>query len=162
MIVLVAALAAMVVAKAGDEFQYLYWQVAPENVSDKVGTYDAAMFYALTGGGKTELSRAERPDGVETSPWASGRIMTDLTGYGEGAEFLIELAAWDGDEWSAAGTTPTFTYAQLASYLTSVKDGSQIPTQGVLAPSFAAVPEPTSGLLMLLGLAGLALRRKRA
>ena len=28
--------------------------------------------------------------------------------------------------------------------------------------SAAAVPEPTSGLLMLLGMAGLALRRKRA
>lgn len=28
--------------------------------------------------------------------------------------------------------------------------------------SYGAVPEPTSGLLMLLGMAGLALRRKRA
>ena len=28
--------------------------------------------------------------------------------------------------------------------------------------NFAAVPEPTSGLLMLLGVAGLALRRRRA
>jgi hypothetical protein len=30
------------------------------------------------------------------------------------------------------------------------------------ANSFAVVPEPTSGLLMLVGLAGLALRRRRA
>jgi hypothetical protein len=30
------------------------------------------------------------------------------------------------------------------------------------ASNWAAVPEPTSGLLMLLGVAGLALKRKRA
>ena len=33
---------------------------------------------------------------------------------------------------------------------------------GYSAVSFAAAPEPTSGLLLLLGMAGLALRRKRA
>ena len=35
-------------------------------------------------------------------------------------------------------------------------------TAGATAWSTAAVPEPTSGLLMLLGMAGLALRRRRA
>ena len=35
-------------------------------------------------------------------------------------------------------------------------------TAGATAWSTAAVPEPTSGLLMLLGMAGLALKRKRA
>ena len=35
-------------------------------------------------------------------------------------------------------------------------------TKGATAWSTAAVPEPTSGLLLLLGMAGLALKRKRA
>ena len=35
-------------------------------------------------------------------------------------------------------------------------------TKGATSWSTAAVPEPTSGLLMLLGMAGLALRRRRA
>ncbi len=35
-------------------------------------------------------------------------------------------------------------------------------TNGTTWTSMAAVPEPTSGLLMLLGMAGLALRRRRA
>ena len=35
-------------------------------------------------------------------------------------------------------------------------------TKGATAWTAAAVPEPTSGLLMLLGIAGLALRRRRA
>lgn len=36
------------------------------------------------------------------------------------------------------------------------------PTTGATAWSSAAVPEPTSGLLILLGMAGLALKRKHA
>ena len=51
-------------------------------------------------------------------------------------------------------------------YSTSVKWGSQsTPSQAAGAWTSvkgSAVPEPTSGLLMLVGLAGLALRRKRA
>ena len=47
--------------------------------------------------------------------------------------------------------TLSYTSANLASF-TSAQGG---------AKAFGAVPEPTSGLLMLLGLAGLALKRKR-
>ena len=47
------------------------------------------------------------------------------------------------------------TVANLARYIGGNK------TAGQLA-SWSSVPEPTSGLLMLVGLAGLALRRKRA
>ena len=47
----------------------------------------------------------------------------------------------------------------------SIGDGwatTWIGNGGMTAVSFKAVPEPTSGLLMLLGMAGLALKRKRA
>ena len=39
---------------------------------------------------------------------------------------------------------------------------SLLPTASQTASNWQSVPEPTSGLLMLLGMAGLALRRKRA
>ena len=44
---------------------------------------------------------------------------------------------------------------------TGVTVGNMITTSAV-SSTWTAVPEPTSGLLMLVGLAGLALRRKRA
>ena len=46
----------------------------------------------------------------------------------------------------------TFASGSQASYLNNASNWS----------SYGAVPEPTSGLLMLLGMAGLALKRKRA
>ncbi len=51
------------------------------------------------------------------------------------------------------GTTPTY-YADFSNFTSSAYTTSQM--------SGGAVPEPTSGLLMLLGVAGLALKRKRA
>ena len=46
-------------------------------------------------------------------------------------------------------------------YATSVAFGNMA-TATQNAGNWAAVPEPTSGLLLLLGMAGLALKRKRA
>ena len=61
----------------------------------------------------------------------------------------LSAYTYDVNAQETAPTTPFggFTAAQLAA--------------GTSA-NFAAVPEPTSGLLMLLGVAGLALRRRRA
>lgn len=60
-------------------------------------------------------------------------------------------------------TTKDFTALEGATDVASVKWGSQSGSTAIGAWSAVSdVPEPTSGLLMLIGLAGLALRRKRA
>ena len=166
LIVLTAALVASVAAKADETYQYLYWQVQPEQVADGVDPYNAAYFYVLDGNDvKTPIGgTAWNEMQVAGSRTASGIIGSiDLSGYSTGGySFLWELANMSGGSGDVVGKSSTYSFSDLSSMLTSVKGGSNIPTQSVLSPSFYAVPEPTSGLLMLLGIAGLALRRKRA
>lgn len=52
--------------------------------------------------------------------------------------------------------------AEFAAMSTSSKAAALDATKGYTGAGWYAVPEPTSGLLMLVGLAGLALRRRRA
>ena len=90
----------------------------------------------------------------------------EVTGINDGDSFVwivIDGAVSDGSKYWVlndytiqAGSTyePPATGTQYTTKLTD---------QGVLGSgTFTAVPEPTSGLLMLVGLAGLALRRRRA
>lgn len=65
--------------------------------------------------------------------------------------YKIDMSAMVYDPTNQQSSPGSFTSVNAATILSS----------GTSA-NFAAVPEPTSGLLMLLGVAGLALRRRRA
>jgi hypothetical protein len=67
-------------------------------------------------------------------------------------------AAYD----ALSGATVTFEYDQVEGLWTGSAIDSSTGYTGGGWYSAAAVPEPTSGLLLLLGMAGLALRRKQA
>ena len=54
----------------------------------------------------------------------------------------------------AIASDPVKTYSSL--------DGKFVASANFSSATWQSVPEPTSGLLMLLGMAGLALRRRRA
>ena len=89
-------------------------------------------------------------------------------------------ATYKGGDYTAGNSYTFYTLIMNgegadATYFTISADNTKTaPSSGSLAMSFAnvsstaqvgwtaAVPEPTSGLLMLVGLAGLALRRRRA
>ena len=83
-------------------------------------------------------------------------ILLSMTKDGKDYEMKIDNA---GSNWAIAATDntgkDTFTWA-AGTY------GGLSETATVGKWSVAAVPEPTSGLLLLLGVAGLALKRKRA
>lgn len=76
--------------------------------------------------------------------------------------FIVELGNIDSsDNWTTVATSASATYSSLGAYIHETFDikPGQI---AVWSPThFTAVPEPSSGLLTLIGFAFLALRRKR-
>lgn len=149
MLAVVAAVLAMVGAVQADA---LYWMVdttAPE-AAYKL-EFDSAGLYVVTAEGDVFL------DGIAAG---AAPTLSDLNGYGSSQySFYVEL-------YNAAGNSVYKT--QAVSYDSLLSSG-YIATGGVLTPTVlasggfngAAVPEPTSGVLLLIGGAMLALRRRR-
>jgi hypothetical protein len=71
------------------------------------------------------------------------------------------LSETDGTSKFYVTNVKNFTTASGSDGSSSLAIGSQ-GTASAVASNWHAIPEPTSGLLMLLGMAGLALKRKRA
>ena len=98
--------------------------------------------------------------GLSDGGWLEDSGVGDFT---NGADLSAYLVIFN------AGTTDTATYAYISSVETEFVPGSGMDvnfafdlSSSATAGNWTAVPEPTSGLLMLLGMAGLALRRRRA
>ena len=126
----------------------LYWTVDPS----LKGTYSYAVIY---GGSGKNLSDYMALDAVT----AGSAIDTNVS-LGSGSmyeNYIVRLFDANYDYLSSC-----YTYADLAANVWATDMLSMKATTPALFGNFHVVPEPTSGLLLLLGVAGLALKRKRA
>ena len=75
--------------------------------------------------------------------------------------FIVELGNIDSsDNWTTVATSAAATYSSLADYIHQTFDMNPSSLAVWTPTSFNAVPEPSSGLLVTIGFAILALRRK--
>ena len=135
---------------------YLYWMV--DQTGDTAFSFANAVIYAVDAGGVKQAigSAAAVPEAnIDTA------VSTTIDFSGQSwSSFLVELYADDG--WMKASQTMAYSPSMQGLYQSTVAGGT--PKTPAAFSNFTAgpVPEPTSGMLLLLGVCGLALKRKRA
>ena len=132
---------------------YLYWQITQTETPLIEDYWNNALLKTSEG---TILQMAAATGGATGATWAQ------LDGY-EAKSFFIELINYDEsmNTVTTVGYSATYSYAQLANYIVS-SSAFPLPTiSAAWMPMISPAPEPTSGILFLLGLASLGLRRKR-
>ena len=150
-------------ATTGIAYLYLGTVTASENAFDLSGAT-----YVTQGGQNADFSfgASEPVDNAAVSSTDAGQAYTLILVEDNGKS----LSSYEGNyilvtRTSSEGTDPMSgaTWAQFTDSTTYGPSDWQTMTAGSSpTPDPSGVPEPTSGLLMLVGLAGLALRRRRA
>ena len=162
-----AVILAMAVLPSLADVEALYWQVTSAMNPTPIQFQAAAMVAEDGSGNKVYLNdsngnawQAANSDKTTTESIAS--IWNDT--YASGYTFYIELMNNDSGNWYTAGTidkgTGNWSYDDIkANIFSSSSMAMNLATP--LTSGTAHIPEPTSGLLMLVGGALLALRRRR-
>ena len=157
----VAAFVALASLAARSE--YLYWMIDqpdPE-VDNYIGSFDYAtvkmgddVLYLYSAEG-VELGTEVVPDGASMAEGAYA-LVSNYSGLPAETQFLFEL--WSDGSADRVGWA-SYTKGEIARYV--VDSFNQMGGSPLAVTQPRLIPEPTSGILLLLGMAGLALRRRR-
>lgn len=146
---------------------YLMFVTASYTQSDLVAAFasaegdTSATLAAMTASGALATGAGSVGSNARISGTSTYDISSDMTAY---------IVVFKGDnmfitDTSAAtydSVTGEASVTAIPAMSTPSKAAALDATKGYTGAGWYAVPEPTSGLLMLVGLAGLALRRRRA
>ena len=169
MILAMAACAATLSATA-TESSYLYWMVDVSGNSDYSFSYatikatdssgSTSDFLSLYGSGSTTSSGDKLASSTyPTAGTTTGSVFAGIDGH-LGSTFLVEL--WADSTENADPTRVAWGKLSWSAVSGSVYSGmNQSGATAYTVTASQVVPEPTSGLLALLGFAALALRRKQ-
>lgn len=154
---LILASAALFIAHLASA-EMLYWMIGSENTIE----FNYAVVYATDGVKKFEVNN-EMYGNQDLSPTTT--IGPTLTEFGDGFtwsnySYYVELLTWDGSKESSVGVSEWATYDSLVSHGAIIPSGMGIPSTAQLWVPTVNVPEPSGSLLILLGLATLALKRR--
>ena len=179
----------MIVASVGANAEYLYWQVTGSDIPDFASGANGARVFASSDGGVTRnylnIGYGDYDSGFQSIGYAV-QVPVDNTSlvaefdsstYGSGTPyaFYIELINYDDAYRTSNTVTPAYnaentpfkaqsaeglSYTQLAQSEYVGTDLSPVNMSVWNGGSYSPVPEPTSAMLVLFGLAGLALRRR--
>ncbi len=166
MMIALAAVAACVVANAAT----IKWNTGTVYAVNADGSWDTSTKGASAEGSFAFTAYLYDTDGttllesMANSGWSLSKASGTFTGtYNNSQTYYVALEA----TYTTTAGTQTFTATDAVAYsMPGTGNGTpNFTTLGVIntsATQFTAVPEPTSGLLLLLGMAGLALKRKIA
>lgn len=135
-----------------------------------IGTVDFSKFATMTSFDATSLAAVGLDTTIDTFAYSSSAVSSSLsvtpatktsanTNIGGGAKQMY-IVVIDGDGKDIAYTaTPVSVNVQNSTMAANAMKPSSSFTY---AAATSSIPEPTSGLMLLLGVAGLALKRKHA
>ena len=172
LLILLSVAALALPSTAGENDYLLYWLVSDDYVTDNMGgvTFQGAELYANVSGAETQISLGSYFSSSESGLSDLSEVpvqIADLASLAssEILSFYIEFQTYNGGVWNTIGKSETMTigYAQALSAITDYRSGKTPSnySQALSPSSFYVVPEPTSGLMLLVGLASLALKRRR-
>lgn len=181
---------AVVAASVGARAEYLYWQVKNSDLPSFASDATGARVFASNDGGATRnylnIGYADYDEGFKSIGYAVQVPVNDTslvadfdkdTYSGNNYAFYIELINY-ADTYRTSNpvtATPAYdaastpfrgqsaegqTYTQLVSQGYAGADLSPVNMAVWNGGTYSPVPEPTSAMLVLFGLAGLALRRR--